>query len=253
LPAPVLDEGFDGTELDRSVWLPHYLPAWSSLATTRADHEVRESHLTLRIRPEQALWCADLHPEPIRVSGLMSGNHSGPVESTLGPQPLVDGQRVREAQQRFEGWLQRTGHVEITCRMTLSPRSMAALWLAGWEEDPLDSGELCVVEIFGRSIAKGPSAEVGMGVKRLRDPRLIQDFDAPRLAIDAATDHTYAVDWDADEAVFSVDGAVVRRCPRPPTYPMQLMVAVFDFPDWSDGHDDHLVPSLEVDRIVCRR
>ena len=182
----------------------------------------------------------------------MSGNHSGPVGSTVAPQPFLDGQTVREAQTRFEGWLQRAGHVEIACRMTLSPRSMAALWLAGWEEDPLESGELCVVEIFGRSIGDGPSAEVGMGVKQLRDPRLSHDFEAPRLAIDIGLDHTYAVDWDTDEAVFRVDGSVIRRCRRPPSYPMQLMVAVFDFPRWSNGHDDQLVPTLEVDRITCR-
>ena len=30
----------------------------------------------------------------------------------------------------------RPGHVEIRCRMTLSPRSMGALWLAGFEDDP---------------------------------------------------------------------------------------------------------------------
>ena len=28
------------------------------------------------------------------------------------------------------------------------------------------------------------------------------------------------------------------------------MVAMFDFPEWSDGRDDHLVPTLEVDRIA---
>jgi hypothetical protein len=27
------------------------------------------------------------------------------------------------------------------------------------------------------------------------------------------------------------------------------MVAVFDFPDWSTGHDDQLVPELVIDRI----
>ena len=27
------------------------------------------------------------------------------------------------------------------------------------------------------------------------------------------------------------------------------MVAVFDFPEWSIGDDDHLVPELVVDRI----
>ena len=56
--------------------------------------------------------------------------------------------------------------------------------------------------------------------------------------------------WHADEAVFSVDSGEVRRCPRPPTYPLQLMVAVYDFPEWSVGDDDHLVPELVVDRIA---
>ena len=62
--------------------------------------------------------------------------------------------------------------------------------------------------------------------------------------------HLYAVDWDADEAVFTVDGVVVRRCPRPPTYPLQLMLTVYDFPEWSVGDDAHLVPRLVVDRIA---
>ena len=74
--------------------------------------------------------------------------------------------------------------------------------------------------------------------------------DAPRLPIDVADFHTYAVDWDAEEAVFSVDGGEVRHCPRPPTYPLQLMVAVYDFPEWSVGDDGHLVPELVVDHMA---
>jgi len=34
-----------------------------------------------------------------------------------------------------------------------------------------------------------------------------------------------------------------------PPYALQLMVAVFDFPAWSTGDDEHLVPELVVDRI----
>lgn len=30
---------------------------------------------------------------------------------------------------------------------------------------------------------------------------------------------------------------------------MQIMIAVFDFPEWSTGDDDHLVPELVVDWI----
>ena len=101
--------------------------------------------------------------------------------------------------------------------MTLSPRSMAALWLSGFEDDPeqLQCGELCVFEVFGNALGRPtpPSAEVGVGIKAFRDPALTQDFAAPRVAIDVTELHTYAVEWDADEAVFTVDDQVVRRCP----------------------------------------
>jgi hypothetical protein len=62
--------------------------------------------------------------------------------------------------------------------------------------------------------------------------------------------HAYAVQWDAAEAVFTVDDVAVRRCPAPPRYPMQLMLAVFDFPEWSKGDDAHLVPELTVRRVT---
>ena len=40
-------EEFDGSALDTSVWLPHYLPAWSSRAQTAATYDVRDSCLVL--------------------------------------------------------------------------------------------------------------------------------------------------------------------------------------------------------------
>ncbi|WP_243057334.1 glycoside hydrolase family 16 protein [Nocardioides sp. SR21] len=239
-------EDFAGTDLDRTIWLPSYLPVWSSTAASAATYTVENGRLTLRIPPDQGLWCAGDHDPPLRVSGIQSGAWSGPAGSTRGQQRYREGLTVREEQPRFEGWLPSSGRVAIRCAMSLSPRSMAALWLSGFEDDDAQEqcGELCVVEVFG----KDPTA-VGVGVKAFRDPRLTQDFDAPRLPIDVAEPHTYAVDWDADEAVFTVDGTVVRRCARPPAYPMQVMIAVFDFPDWSTGADDQLVPELVVDRV----
>lgn len=247
------EERFRGPVLDRSRWFPHYLPAWSSRADTAASFVLDDAGLTLRVPVEHPLWCPDLHEPPLRVSGIQSGSWSGPAGSTFGQQRFRAGLTVREEQPRFEGWLPATGRVAIRARMSLSPRSMAALWLSGFEDDPdqLRCGELCVFEVFGRALgpADEPSAEVGVGIKPFRDPALRDDFAAPRLAIDVTAPHTYAVEWDADDAVFTVDGEVVRRCARPPTYPMQLMLAVFDFPEWSTGDDDHLVPELTVTEI----
>lgn len=136
---------------------------------------------------------------------------------------------------------------------------MAALWMSGIEDDPALEccGEICVVEVFGNAVTARPepSAEVGVGVgvgvgiKPFRDPALEPDFAAPRLPIDVREPPTYAVDWTAaGGAVFTVDGVDVGRCARVPDHPLQLMLAVFDFPEWSTGDDHHLVPELVVDR-----
>jgi len=87
----VFADEFDGPELDRSVWLPHYLPAWSSRATTAATYEIRDSVMNLSIPPDQGLWCAGDHEPPLRVSGIQSGMWSGPLGGTRGQQPFRDG------------------------------------------------------------------------------------------------------------------------------------------------------------------
>ena len=130
------------------------------------------------------------------------------------------------------------------------PRSMAAFWMVGLETVPERSAEICVTEVFGKSVEPGRSADVGMGLHKFRDPDVGEDFAAPRLDIDVATMHDYAVDWTAERCVFYVDDREVRTCPSPPTYPMQMMLAVFDFPEWSTGDDDHLVPELVVEHLT---
>lgn len=243
-------EDFDGADLDRERWFPHYLPAWSSRAQTAATYAVQDSCLRLSIPPDRGLWCADDHRPPMRVSGLQTGNRSGPVGSTLGQQPYREGLVVREAQETFLGWTPSGGHLEMRARAVITPRSMVALWLVGLEDRPERCAEICVMEVFGDAVVPGSSAAVGMGLHAFRDPDVTEDFAAVQLPIDVADFHTYAVEWSPDSASFSVDGAVVRSCPRPPAYPMQLMLAVFDFPERSVGGDDSAVPELVVDRIA---
>jgi len=242
-------DDFDDERLDSAVWDPHYLPHWGTRAGTAAHYALDHGRLRLSIPVDHPLWCPDQHQTPLRVSGIASGAHSGPVGSTTGGQPFLDVQTVREQQSRLEGWLPTRGEVAVRCRMDISHRSMAAVWLSGFEETPEQSGELCLVEVFGKDLESGSSAEVGMGIKKLGDPALAHDFAAPRLPIDVSAWHEYAVRWDDDEAAFTVDGEHVRSCHHPPTYPLQVMIAVFDFPDWSRGDDDHVVPALEVDWI----
>ena len=245
-------DDFDAAELDTDVWVAHYLPQWSSRAQSAATYAVGGSELRLTIAPEQGLWCADEHEEPLRVSGIQSGVFSGPVGSTIGQQPFRDGAVVRESQSTLWGWTPRYGLLEVRARMDLSPRSMAAVWMVGLEDEPERCAEICVFEVFGEAIeAAGgaTTAAVGMGVHPFRDPAITDEFAAERVAIDVADFHVYAADWRPGRVDFLVDGQRVKTVHQAPDYPMQMMVAVFDFPAKAASAPPDHVPELAVDYV----
>ncbi|MFW3171112.1 glycoside hydrolase family 16 protein [Geodermatophilus sp. CPCC 206100] len=244
-----LDERFPGGALDTDVWSPHYLPHWSSRSASAATYAVRDGALHLTVPADQPLWCPDLHEEPLRVSCLQTGSWSGPVGSTVGQQPFAPGLVVREEQPEFWGYTPRYGHLEVTMRATVSPRSMFAFWLSGIEDRPEHSGEICVAEVFGDTVGDGTAA-VGTGLHRFRDPDLREEFGADRLPLDVSRFHTYAVDWTPGSLVFTVDGDVVRRVGQAPDYPVQLMLGVFDFPARAAAGEAGVpVPELVVSAV----
>jgi hypothetical protein len=242
-----MEDRFDGNELDRSLWVPWYLPHWSSRAAAQATYEVRDGELRLSIPADQPLWAEGVHETPLRVSGIQSANYAGPVGSTIGGQPFLPGQTVREEQEQFWGYTPLYGHVEIRMRAVITPRSMAAFWLAGIEDRPERSGEICVVEVFGTA-----PQDIGMGLHRFRDPALTEDWGTVTLPIDVADFHTYAVDWRPDLLLFSVDGKIVKRVDQAPEYPVQLEIAVFDFPEKADLVPGVPVPELVVSHVAGR-
>jgi Glycosyl hydrolases family 16 len=207
---------------------------------------VAGSELRLTIPPDQGLWCEGDHEPPIRVSGIQSGVFSGEVGSTVGQQPYRDGLRVREHQPAHWGWTPEYGLLEVRARMELSPRSMAGVWMVGREEEPEQSAEILLFEVFGDAITAG-GAEVGIAVRPFRDPAITGEFEAPRLAIDVSEPHVYAADWKPGRVDFLVDGEHVKTVEEAPAYPMLMVVAVFDFPE-KEGPPDH-VPELALDWV----
>ena len=251
-PAAALDERFTGDTLDPAVWFPYYLPHWSSRAASAADWSIRPDGLHLRIGPDHPRWAPAVHEEPLRVSCLQTGSFAGPVGSAVGQQPFRAGLTVQEAQPTMWGWTPRYGTVEVRMRGTVTARSMIACWLAGIEDRPERSGEVCIAEIFGSAVSDG-HAGVGMGVHAFRDPALVEDFAALRLPLDVAGLHTYTVEWAPGSLRFLVDGDLVRSSDQAPDYPMQLMVGVFDFPDRAPaGEGEAPVAELVVARVVGR-
>jgi hypothetical protein len=234
--------------LDPRRWTTAYLPAWSSTDAARATWDLVPDGLRLRVPDEHPLWCPDRHPDPLlKVSGVQSGTWSGPVGGTRGQQPFRDDLTVTEQQAEQRGLVWRYGRVEVTCRAVVGPSSMFSAWMIGFEDEPERCGELCLVEVFGDTFAADGTLALGTGVHAFRDPSLVEEFSADRMRLDVAEPHTYAVTWTPDGTVFEVDGRTVRRSAQSPRYPMQLELAVFDFPGRGPRPQ---VPELVVHAVV---
>ena len=89
-----------------------------------------------------------------------------------------------------------------------------------------------------------------MGVHPFRDPRSSTSSRAEgRDRRDEP--HVYAVDWQPGRVEFFVDDEpqVVQQAPA---YPLQIILAVFDFPDKATAAPAHHVPELAVDWVRGR-
>jgi beta-glucanase (GH16 family) len=185
--------------------------------------------LRLRIDPDQPPWCPEWDGA-LRVSSIQTGVFAGPLGSPVGQHRFHPDVVVREEQPAERLHTPRYGIIETRLRASADPRCMVALWMIGYEDRPERSGEICVVEIFGRDVAVG-RAGVGLGVHPHHDGRIRDDFERVPLAIDATAAHDYAVVWRADGLAWYVDGGLVRTVYQPIDYPMQLMLGIYGFPD----------------------
>ena len=126
---------------------------------------------------------------------------------------------------------------------------MFSAWMIGMEDQPERCGEICLVEVFGDAF-HGNTAAVGNGLHAFRDPGLREEFAADRREIDVSALHRYAVDWRPDGVDFLIDDETVRRSTQSPTYPMLLILGLFDFPDRAVAGRPDPVPELVVRSVT---
>jgi hypothetical protein len=246
--APRLDRGryelevedtFSSAQLDASLWIPHYLPQWSSRERGAARYDVGGGSLRLRIDADQPPWSPEWNGG-LRVSSLQTGVFAGPVGSGIGQHQFRPGLVVREAQAPAVLYTPRYGLVELRARAVADPACLVAMWMIGFEDEPERSAEICVMEIFGRDVG-ATSARVGMGVHPFGDPAIRDEFAAEPVAVDALAPHTYSAEWTPDRVAFYVDDDLVKVVHQSPAYPMQVMLNIYELADEAapavrDGH-----------------
>jgi hypothetical protein len=215
------------TSVDASRWLPHYLPHWTTPDRSAARFELTDAGLRLRVDADQPPW-READGE-MRVSNLQSGSWSGPAGSPRGQHRHVRDLRVVSAQPERRLYLPHHGLVEARLRAQPDPTVMLAFWLIGFEaESPDNSGEICVVELFGDALGS-TSSQLSMGIKAHHDPRLADDMARVPWPLDATDWHTYAAEWTPEHVRFFVDDQHTRTVTQRIDYPMQLMLDLFEF------------------------
>ena len=223
------EDTFDADVLDGRRWVPHYLPQWSSRGHSAAHYEVGGGRLRLLIEADQEPWCPEFDGE-VRVSSLQTGISAGPVGSKVGQHRFTPEAVVREAQENVRLYTPHYGRIEMRSRATDDPYSMGAHCIIDYEDEPNRSVEICICKIFGRDVAADHAA-VGMGVHPFGDPRIRDEFATETVPIDARDFHVYAAEWTPERVAFSIDGEHVKTVGQSPSYPMQLMLSLYEFPD----------------------
>ncbi len=229
----VFEDTFTGGQLDPARWIADYLPHWSTPELTATRYELPGRGLRLLIEADQSPWCPALDGE-LRVSSIQTAVFAGPVGSATGQHPFHPDAVVVTPQVNRRLLVVEQGLIELRARAPADPRTMVALWMIGVGEQPEQSGEICVAEIFGRDVQPA-TARVGMGIHPFEDPALVDDFLAVEMALDAREPHTYSADWSSDAVAWYVDDQLVRVVRQSPAYPMQLMLGIYEFP--AEGTD----------------
>ncbi|MFI6424624.1 hypothetical protein [Promicromonospora sp. NPDC050880] len=231
--APDVDDDFAAGP-DPALWVPHYLPHWTTPDRSAARYRTTPHGLELRIEADQPDW----RPEdaPLRVSNLQTGTFSGPVGSPRGThRHRDDGLVVRTPTPTRLLWAPSAGRVDLTVSASRDPGCMLAAWLVGTEhDDERASGEVCVVEIDAAAIGATTTARTGL--KAHHDPGLTTDMAEVALPFDATRPHTWTAIWGAGETVIGCEGTVLRRIPQSPRYPLFLMVDLFEIGSPGGGY-----------------
>lgn len=191
------EDDFLSSDLDTSKWFPYYLPQWKNRESANEE--------------DQKPWAPE-HNGEIRVSNFQTGVFSGTVGSPFGQHRFKEGLTVQEAQGSLALYTPTCGLIELRAKAIKDPECMVALWMIGFESEPTDSAEICVMEI-----------------KKHHDPRVVDDFSKVAVQSDVCEWHTYSVEWSAESIRFYFDEVCLKTVNQPINYPMQLMLNIYEF------------------------
>jgi hypothetical protein len=116
------EDHFDGDTLDTRLWIPHYLPQWSTRQQSRARYTLGDSCLHLLIEADQEPRCPEFDGDT-RVSSLQTGVFAGRVGSGVGQHRFNPEAVVRQAQENVRLYTPQYGLIELRAKAIADPRA----------------------------------------------------------------------------------------------------------------------------------
>ena len=225
----VFHDDFDRGQIDEARWVAKYLPHWTTAERARPHCHFEDGHLVLRIDPDQEPWCP-AHDGGVKCSSIQTGHFSGPLGSANGQLRFNKDLRVVTALPSAKHHVPVYGYFEIRARASIASNNMVSFWMMGFEEHPDDSGEITVMEIFGRNNT-AMTTTLGYGVKQATDARLATQYHEDILPFSASDWHVYGAEWNASGVTHFLDGKLLRHIKQVPHYPLQLMLGIYELPN----------------------
>ena len=138
----IFHDEFEGKEIDRTKWIPEYLPSWPKDRTVcTPTYEMKDGVVRLTIDRDSK----NEFDKGMYISGFMSASRTGMHH--YDPKRKALHSIKTEATQ-----INQYGYYEMRAKMQAGGGVHCAWWLIGFEDDPNQSCEIDIFEILGTDV-----------------------------------------------------------------------------------------------------
>lgn len=211
----IFHDEFDGEELDRSKWIPEYLPSWpKDRSVCRPTYEMKDGILRLTIDKDSK----NEFDKGMYISGFMSASRTGMHHYDPKRKALHD--IKTEATQ-----INQYGYYEMRAKMQAGGGVHCAWWLIGFEDNPNQTCEIDIFEILGTDVNR-----IWSTVHSWKDTTITYHTEHPWFANKKLAEefHVYGFDWTPEGVTVYVDGVQVMTHRAAITYPLVQIISFYD-------------------------
>lgn len=227
----IFHDEFEGNEIDKSKWIPEYLPSWpKDRSICTPTYEMKDGIIKFIIDKNSK----NEFDKSMYISGFMSASRTGLHH--YDPKKKALHEIKTEATQ-----INQYGYYEMRAKMQNGGGVHCAWWLIGFEDDPNQSCEIDIFEILGTDVNK-----IWATVHSWKDSTIQYHTEHPWFANKKLAEefHIYGFDWTPEGVAVYVDGIQVMKHKAAITYPLIQIISFYDNRKAKNGWTGTYDPSI---------